>query len=97
MGEASWAHDLLEVAWPQPSLDQKVWRTGVDQSPRPLLPCSLVGCCLRVEALVRRPGQAKAEKPGGMEQRGPEPPSKPRDAGTRVGDWWWGRGLAQDA
>jgi len=44
-------------------------------------------------ALVTRPGQAEAEKPGSMEERG----HKPRDGGPRVGDPnrgqgpWWGR------
>lgn len=67
-GEAPCAHNLLKVAWPQSSLEQKVVDGGAgNRSPSLPLPCSLVGYCLLAAALVRRPGQAKAEKPGSME------------------------------
>lgn len=59
------------------------------QPPLPL-PCPLAGCCLGAAALVRRPGQAEAEKLGSMAERGFGPS---RDAGTRVGGPAVGGGL----
>ena len=86
-GEASWAHKLLEVAWPQSPLEPKGWGVGVGENPSPSrpLPCAQVGCCLGAAALVRRPRQAKAEKP----ERTWAPPGSPEVLGpcqTRGGD-----------
>lgn len=44
---------------------------GDQSQPQPplALPCPLAGCCLGTAVLVRRPGQAEAEKPGSMAER----------------------------
>lgn len=35
-GEAPWAHELLEVAWPQSPLELKGWGTGVEDTNVPV-------------------------------------------------------------
>ena len=66
---------------------------GETKVPASLYPAPWRAAVLGPAALVTRPGQAEAEKPGSMEERGHES----RDGGPGVGDpgtgqgpWWGG-------
>lgn len=63
-----------EVTWPLLSPEQKGWGEGKTEAPGSLYPApGWAATVLGPAALVTRPGQAKAEKPGSMEERGHDP------------------------
>lgn len=90
-----------EVTWPQSSPEQqgqssRASRAGEGETKAlaSLYPASWLAAVLGPVALVTRPGQAKAEKPGSMEERGHEPreggPGEETPSGAEAHNWGGG-------